>query len=285
MSRSPGSVTYYPSPIYIITYRRDRVLTYENLPERLKGRVQLVTDREDGARLRSRYPGALTLLCPVQGKGIGEVRQWVLETAYKNPQFKVCVMLDDDLQFQHGVWKPNAFDTGERKMFVKASPDDIATAFARLEEKAQEDGVGFTTCCTPFFNRFKEQWLMKRMAHSFWINTESAKEAGATFLGTRVMVDIKFSLDMYTAGFPSWSLMNFAARDTAPLASGGVNALGNRGAKHEEAARWLSAKWPRYVVVTENGAAKHLKNIGTKVDIRFYAVRAYKDNAHKRSTK
>jgi len=265
-------------PIYILTYRRERMLSYENLPNSLKARVIAVADAQDSERLKATYPGLRVWsdfsAREAQGRGVNYARQVILDEC-RHP---LCITLDDDLIFLTGKME------GGRKRFNKATGSEVVRYFDELSEKALSPGVAFTTFSSTFFNTTEEPWLTnKRTAYSFFINVGEVRRVGAGFGisgPTRwCNGDINFSLECYTHGLKSYSSSFFSAKDMSKPATGGCASYeGGRARRHEESARWLADHYPRYIKLVLSKNRRHKANMGTLVDIRFYPSRAYKES-------
>lgn len=268
-------------PIFIPTYKRERIITYENLPNSLRRRVVLVVS--EGAAeipvLRKSCPLAEILETSHQGTAV-QVKQFIYDYAAKEANLPVCIMLDDDLKFQAGY-----FDTDSKKKFRKADPGDLPRVFEALTKKCMEKGTAFSTFSTPFFNDFEEEWKQnKRMAHSFFINLAACRNVGAKFAGISTMSDVKFSLECYTSGLCSWSYTYLAAVDSSKPGDGGESADGKRAERFQQAIDYLTERWPNYVKVRDASKnLRHLTNIGCQNDITFYPSRAYKDAMKKKT--
>lgn len=82
--------------IFITTYgRRDKQITFSHLPESVKRHTLLVVSKGEADYHLER--NRKVLICPVQGKGLTGVRQWILEYCNRK-QIRKMILLDDDLQ-------------------------------------------------------------------------------------------------------------------------------------------------------------------------------------------
>jgi hypothetical protein len=258
--------------IYIPTYKRDKVVTYQSLPERLRRQTVLVVAEEEAERYHELCPLATIQVVPEQGKGAALVKQAIYDHCHSNNE-PACAMLDDDLVFKEAAWEQG------RKRFRQARHETLQEAIDKLCAKCLESGTAFTSLSIPFFNRYQETWARnKRMEHSLIINVKACKSIGASFLGIPSVSDVKFCLECYTAGLCSWTLTDLAVVDLSRPGEGGENYDGKRAERFAEAVEYLTARWPRYVTRREvKNNRRHLRSIGCPFDIRFYRGRAYKD--------
>lgn len=268
--------------IHVITFRRERQLTYDGLPPELQRRVVFVVDEQDHARWRKVYPSARFLRCPQQGKGSAEVRQWLVDRA-KRLGSSLLIIVDDDLRFQQAHWED------DKKRFRLAGPAEIIKAFSRLEGKALETDVAFTSFSNPFFNLERENWgLCKYAMCAFFINMATLRKTGARFDGISNRSDLKFMIETWAAGYPSYNSMFFGCTNQGdsgvggeslrdPATGGLVKGARPRGERQEEAHRLLAERFPRYIKLIER-KHKRADQIGTTLDARVLGLKAYKEN-------
>lgn len=81
--------------IYIPSYRREAQRTLKWLDKSLHRFVSLVVDETDAKILKGRVSDAELLICPEQGKGIANVRNWILD----HISGRYFFMMDDNMQF------------------------------------------------------------------------------------------------------------------------------------------------------------------------------------------
>jgi len=272
-----------PSPIYILSYRRERVLTLDNMTPQLRRRVVLVVDKTDRSELAHAYPDMPMkqfLLCPEQGKGSAQVRQWIVDRAREEGE-DICIIVDDDLAFMSAHWEEG------RKRFRKATKGELNRAFSRLEKKALEKDAAFTSFSDPFFNTYREDWALCKYAMcAFFINMTTLEKTGARFDGIANRSDLKFMMETWTAGYPTYNSGFLAVKNRGDSGTGGESlrlADGSlapgarpRGERQEEAHLQLARRFPKYVRLVER-SHKRAEAIGTKLDARVYGARAYRD--------
>lgn len=254
-------------PIYIPTYQRPVVVTYEELPDRLKNRCFLVIAKKQRPFLEKKYPFARLQHCPVQGQGAAKVKQWI----YERCTTQVCIILDDDLKFKEANWEDG------KKRFRKANEDQLLNAFASLQDQCVTSDTAFASFSTPFFNTTCDRWKEnQRMVMSFFINVATCRKIGAKFSGIPTMEDVKFSMECYTAGYKSQTLMDVAVVDCSKPQSGGEWCIpGSRKVAHEAAVDYLLSRWPRFVRERIMLSAEHLATMGTQREIVFRRKAAY----------
>lgn len=263
------------APIYIPSYGRSKIWTYEEMPKAFKGQCVLVVCREDARALRKTYHDVKLWISEEQGKGAGPVRQAILERCAKAP---VCIMLDDDIRFKVGIWEEG------KKRFRKGPEQVVQKYLAELIQKTLEAGTGFCSLSTPFFNSYRDVWAMnKRKMASLFINMHSVRVAGSSFTGIPTMEDIKFCLELHSAGYVSWTHTYLAAIDAGQR--GGERSPA-RAENHTVAAHLLAKWYPKYVKLRDASKNKtHMENIGSPIDITFYPHRLWKDVTHDRKAR
>lgn len=269
-------------PIYIPTHGRSTVRTLEQFTPALRSRAVLVVG-PNSQRLATIPNDVASWVTSKQGRGAVHVKQAILDKSRRDGH-AVCIMLDDDLQFQSAYFAHDGI-----KRFLKADPEQVESAIALLAHTAVVEGTGFTSFSSSFFNRTIEPWCTaKRPAHTLFINTRATKGV-ANFRDIPTMSDMKFCLECWTNGLGSLSYMSMAAVDMSKREGGETGACGGlegRAARFREARAYLMKRWPQYVKERDASQNKaHMTNIGEPVDVTIFASRAYKDaiNAHKKT--
>ncbi len=263
------------SLIYIPTWGRLRIHTIEGMSEDLQQRVRLVVNAKWGERLSEVYPQIQQCRCEVT-TGAADAKQWILDHAEKGP---LTIILDDDLAFQQGVWE-------DKKRFRLATAANIDAAFQELSAKTLVRNTGFTSCSSTFFNTKQERWgLCKQICGAFFINRDTLAKTGATFGGIPTREDVHFSAKTWAAGYPSYSLMDFAATNKGNSALGGESSIDPetgrtspgvlpRGPRTEQAHRQLALAYPNYIELITR-VNKRTLDVGCTTDIRVHGVRMY----------
>ena len=249
------------------------MLTWENLPPSLQERTVIWTGT-NYQEIQRLCPTAQVIATSIQGAGGPIVKQHILEQSLTHFKDDVCVLLDDDLQFQYGRIEAGV------KRFKKASSKEIEQGFADCLNKVAEC-LGFVCLGTPFFNKEPAKWVLnKKGCYAFFIKHTIRIETGASFSGVPTMGDVHFCLGTATKGYGSALHSRLVAVDSSKSSTGGESAVSYRGDRHEQAIKILQEKWPKYVKdrLAENNQ-RHRDNVGTVQDVTIYFSRAVKDHS------
>ena len=255
-------------PIFIPSWNRDSIVTLKSLPKGLKERVCVVTKTvKQGEKIAE---GCKVLTCPVQGRGIHLVRQWLLDRAVKSGLSKL-IMLDDDLRLL-----PGSFE-GEKKVF-KEDPKSLTKWFRVAEERCLESGVAQTGFSYAYFNTGRDWWFPNRNTSStYFVNVKAAKDNNLDFLLPSTD-DRHFQLSAIEKGLMIWSLSMVVSYQALKQGTGGETSLGNRSEKTRKSYLALAKRYPKYVKVKEDEKYNEPKktSIGGGLKIVFYMHRMYK---------
>lgn len=267
------------SRIFIPTYARTRVLTYENLSELKKQAVTLVVMPQDAQRLSDLYPGVDIWICYSQGRGAVGVKNAILHRS-KQLGESVCIIFDDDLAFEEGFIREG------KKRFRKASTQSIYDGIEDCYQAATRSDIGFSYLGSHFFNASEEKWIENRKgAWALFINNAAVLKSKAKFEGP-TMSDVYFMLSLATAGYGSLGHSWLVVDDVSKSGVGGESAIADRGGRAEQAIDLMTAKWPEYVKVRDASAnVRHRENFGLKRDITVYFAKAVKDGKRRREEK
>lgn len=250
-------------PIYILTYGNREQTTYYNLPPSLRERVVFVVHEDEEEKFKE-LPCKDVVVCPWQGTGAGNVREYIMghSMADGNP---VTIMLDDDIGFR-------AY-RGEKR-FDQATSSEIEVAFREMSELR---GAIYTSFGTTFFNDGTAKWEeYGRHSYSFFIDTAVfEKHDELSFLGIPTMEDVYFTLSAFKLGYRNRINKHVCAVSKTP-SEGGENFDGNRGNRHAAAAQQLNRMFPEFVRLRESKNSVHLRNIGTPTDVTVQWKRAGK---------
>jgi hypothetical protein len=183
--------------IFIPTLARpDRQETWNNLPDSLRERTRLLVDEREVAAYR-RFP---CVALPSDCKGIGRVRQWVIE----NVKDKV-VMLDDDLTFaMRRLDEPTKFlpATVRNIELIFSTIERCLNAYAHASLATREGG-----------NRCTDHWMFNtRLLRVLAYRADVLREEGISFNRLPVMEDFDVTLQLLRRGYPNitinWAVQN-----------------------------------------------------------------------------
>lgn len=251
------------TPIFIPTYGREEVTSLKGFSSRLAERaILVVVTEEEGERLSTRIPTKY-LVCPVQGRGIHLVRDWVV-TYCREKDIDCCIMLDDDLRFRVARFE------GGKKKFRPPTSNQLERYFDKVERKCLEDGVGFASFSQEFFNTSGNEWEPdKDNASTYFVNVSAIERSKASFLLPSVD-DRRFILETIAAGLGVWANTFISTTKVGKPGRGGEAKVGGRGLRHEESLRYLAARYPRFVRLRESKNPAYKVNYGTDVAATFY---------------
>jgi hypothetical protein len=204
--------------IYIPTLgRADKQITLRSLPKSVLKDVVLVADRKDMPnRQIAAYQsnGMLVLECPE--RGIGKVRQWIVDNHNVKKHGKALLMLDDDLRF----FKRR---TDDRTKFLPATEQDVNDMLQTVENLSTEYAHG-GILPREGGNRVLERlkWNTRNLRALYYDVTVLRKKK-IRFDGLPVMEDFDAALQLLRAGYPSVTVCGFVQDQTRSNAPGGCS--------------------------------------------------------------
>ncbi len=254
--------------IYIPTFRRSKQPTWNNLPDKWKERTFLVVDEQDRDALKSNHN---TILCPVQGQGIPQVRKWIMDKERKRGT-KFGVLDDDILDFvktrkdgEPGLWNTRLADDQYDEMFDLMSDwlDEVVTC-------------GLEICWNPPISKMDKHFCFRQTVNHFF--------NGKTFPYDLIDWNVKLTEDYYmilqllTNGYPNYISLRYRLRPDVTQASGGC-ATDRTIESHNESMEFIRDKFPEFVKLYEK-TAKVGKEWGGKPKLAAEIAwkRAYKSS-------
>lgn len=219
--------------VFIPTLARpNRQETWKNLPDVVRERTTLLVNYEDSNNY-TRYPH---ILLPPEVKGIGKVRQWVIENA--GPK---VVMLDDDLRFA-------VRRTDDPTKFQDATQDEITKMFegisaalnvyAHVSVSTREGG-----------NRNTADFVWDtRLLRVLAYRTDILQRKGISFDRLPVMEDFDVTLQLLREGYSNVAL-NWIVQDQLGSNLAGGCSTYRTLAVQRKAALELQALHPDFVTV------------------------------------
>jgi hypothetical protein len=179
----------------------------------------------------------------------------------------VCVILDDDIKLQCGVF------VGGKKRF-RRNDDELHRSFEDVIERCRQPQVGFCSFSQAFFNTSLERWRQNSdNAGTYFVNVCNAIRYNLDF---RWYIDDRgLMLETIAEGLECWAHTYVAATKIGRHGIGGEASDSGRGAKHRECIRQLAARYPGVVVPVITQNASYIQNYGTNVSAKFYLSRLW----------
>ena len=245
--------------IFIPTLARpDRQETWKNLPDNLREQTRLLVDASELAAYR-RYP---CVALPSDCRGIGKVRQWVIE----NAKDKV-VMLDDDLRFalrRHD--DPTKFESdlsGDEVDMIFDAIDQCLDNYAHVSVATREGG-----------NRCTDNWIFNtRLLRVLAYRTSILRREGIGFTRLPVMEDFDVTLQLLRRGYANISV-NWAVQDQLGSNLAGGCSTYRSLQIQKAAAEGLAALHPDFVTVVTK-QTKTAWQGQERTDVRIQWKKAY----------
>lgn len=251
--------------IYIPTLRRNETqITLRSLPQEWHANTTLVVDKDDGVVIPGKPKAVKILVCP--DRGIGKVRQFIVDSHDVKKYGPAVLMLDDDLRFF-------IRRLDDRTKFLKATETDIGDCFALL---ASEMG-GFAhggIVAREGGNRVKNDVVHNtRLLRALAYDVSILRKVGARFDRLPVMEDFDVSLQLLRAGYPSIGLAAWVQDQTKSNAPGGCSTYRTLDVQ-AEGARGLAKLHAPFVTVLEK-TTKTAWGGATRTDVRVSWGKAY----------
>jgi len=252
------------NPIWIPTFGREKVITLNQLTRRDQERTNLVVANKDEGERLTKGTSANYIVCPVQGKGVHIVRDWIMQQCIEK-KHEIVIMLDDDLKF-HAC---SGF-SGDKKVFKIAFGSQVEEFITQCEDKAKRLAVGFTSFSQMFHNTTHFRWQEnKDNASTYFHRTKLAVNHQLKYAIPSVD-DRHFILSVIELGYIVYSNTYITSTKVGKHGIGGEAAVGNRGKNHEESLRLLADRYPRFVRLYTTTSKSYIQNYGTDVAARFY---------------
>lgn len=253
---------YIPS-----TGRADQLNTLRNLPPALLPNTVVVVYQKEFKEYSRIVAGcgACIITRPLEVKGIGATRQWIIEQAhFKNE--KKLVMMDDDLGFctrrQDDLGK---FLPSTNKEIINLV-DDISISlntFSHVGVLGREGG-----------NRIHEEYITcSRMTRILAYNTETFIKEKIDFTRNPPMEDFDVTLQLLRKGYPNKIICWAIQGQGNSQAAGGISGW-RTPARHAMAAERLAKFHKPFVKVVEK-TTKTAWGGGTRKDVIVQWKKAY----------
>lgn len=253
------------NPIWIPTFGREKVITLDQLTRRDRERTNLVVISKDEGERLTQGISANYVVCPVQGKGVHLVRDWIVQQCIKK-EHEIVIMLDDDLKFH----VCSGFSNEDKKIFKIASSLQVEQCITECEDKARRLAVGLTSFSQMFHNTTHFRWQEnKDNASTYFHRTKLAVNHRLKYAIPSVD-DRHFILSVLELGYVIYSNTYITSTKVGKHGDGGEAAVGDRGRRHEESLRLLADRYPRFVRLYTTTSESYVQNYGTSLAARFY---------------
>jgi hypothetical protein len=254
--------------IYIPTLERSEQITLGNLPESVQKDVVIVTDKKSTKALHLPTVKDITKLnivvCPE--RGIGKVRQWIIDNHDMKKHGKQLLMLDDDLSFA-----VRRMDDPTR--FLPADDNDVLQMLTAVENAASTYAHG-GILSREGGNRILEplKYNGRNLRALFYDVTVMRKEK-IRFDVLPVMEDFSTALALLCAGYPSIAVCGWVQDQGMSNAPGGCSTYRSLSVQRE-GALGLQRLYPKFVKVVEK-TTKTAWGGQTRTDVRIQWGKAY----------
>jgi hypothetical protein len=254
--------------IYIPTLgRTEAQITLKSLPEDLLNKTFLVCNEEESATLNKVHPNLI--ICPENIKGIGEVRQYVIEKEKE----ATLLFLDDDLIFLKREPKSKTLKPIEKTNFRELYDWFI---------KKLNEGYPMAGLSARQGNHLsypKKEILLSRIFTVYALNIEILKNFNVRFDEMELMEDFNVSLHLIRYGFKTISNTEFAHAQKNSNQKGGCSTYRNQETQ-SRAARLLAKKhYPFVKVVKKN--SNSWESMEEREDVMIYWKKAFEKGKYK----
>lgn len=236
--------------------------TFERLPAAVRNSAKLVVGKADRKAYADRFGSENILVTPA--KGIGKVRQWIVERA---PADLVC-MLDDDLAF----FERRKDDATK---LLLASPASVAAMFKQIaKELKQLAHIG--VAAREGANRCTDQIMFNtRMLRVLAYDTKVLHKEKVSYARLPVMEDFDVTLQLLRKGYANGVLNTWAQDQGTSNAPGGCSTYRTMEVQ-AEGAHGLKKLHAEYVTVVQK-ETKGAWGGGVRTDVRIAWKRAYEE--------
>lgn len=261
--------------IYIPTLGRfDKQFAWDGLPSKWKDRAALVCPPSEAAEHEKRGRQVLRSTA----KGIGKVRDWIIEHAHRGGYTKI-VMLDDDVRLQirrieekqddqHADGKPYQW----ARITNPTSPKEYDEAFNWLDKTLNRTAhCGWMARFLDWKTLHKEEWEPFRLMYCLAYNVPMVKKVGASFTkglpSPCVMEDFNMTLQLMAAGHPAVASLKYRMHPGTSNSPGGCSTW--RNVQNQEAsARALAKRFPNVVTLVQKKMETTWQGMTERTDVR-----------------
>ncbi len=251
--------------IYIPSLHRMDQRTWEALPREWRDKTTVVCHAKDVAPLHAKYPLMDVLAQPASLKGIGPVRQWIVDNA-KEPKL---VMIDDDLRFSVRISKKDTklkpADKSELSLMLQAVEVNL-DLYGHVAVSAREGNNRIPEHCTE----------IGRPLRFLAYDVNAIRETGCRFDRIELMEDFDMTLQLLRRGYENLILWHWAHDQIGGSGAKGGCSEYRDGAMQAKAAHRLAELHPGFVKVVEKQTKTAWKGMGgTRTDVVISWKKAY----------
>src|SRR5580765_628918 len=252
--------------IYIPTIGRTvSQLTYHLIPKKYRDTTVLVVSREE-ARSLHQYP---YVVCPVQGTGMGRVRQWIVDHHQTAVHGRKLVMVDDDLH-TFSVRRednPNLFTPSEEsdRLEMWRAIENKLNRYAHVGLLGREGG-----------NRVHEDLECSRMMRVLAYDINGLRKHDIRFDVMEFQEDFYVTLKLLTLGYKNRVLSKWVQDQKGSNSSGGCSDYRTL-EKHGDSVKKLASLFPEFVKVVEK-TTKTAWNGQKRLDVIIQWKKAYESS-------
>jgi hypothetical protein len=233
-----------------------------------KGDVQVVINRDEVDAYCNPGNEGLVVLCPPPSvRGIGKVRQWLLEYHAKTNSDQRMVMMDDDLTF-------STRRTDDPTKATPATKDDIGRMLKCMEGMLKYNLHG-SIVAREGANRFADQGMLEntRLLRVLGYRAADVLALGVRFNRLPVMEDFDATLQLLRLGKPNFAICEWWQNQAGSGLDGGCSTY--RDMEMQAAgAHGLKKLHPEFVTVVEK-TTKGAWGGGTRTDVKIAWKKAF----------
>jgi len=245
----------------------------QSVPGLKRGDVWVVINRDELDAYSAANPGISLLIPPVSVKGIGKVRQWLLERHAKEESDQRMVMMDDDLTF-------STRRTDDPTKSTPATKQDIGRML-KCMAGCLRDSLHGSIVAREGANRFAEDAMLHntRLLRVLGYRARDVLALGVRFNRLPVMEDFDVTLQLLRLGKENFCILDWWQNQTGSGLTGGCSTYRDN-AMQAAGAHGLKKLHPAFVKVVEK-ATKTAWGGGVRTDVRIAWKKAYDSRGKK----
>jgi len=264
--------------IFIPTINRvDFQYTLSSLPDSWLPNTWLVAPPDE----KGKHVYENILYHPEEVKGIGPVRQWIMDNSW-DPK---VMYMDDDLTFQHRKYQVSPLDFNDK--ITEGHPCQLEGADHASVEKMMDvlcswmydDGIPVVSTSLFEYNRFYavSYYDNYRIDRCYAVDRDKLNKIGFRWDRMKLMESFDMALSMLRAGYRSRSTFHWTQLNTRMSnASGGCSTYRTT-EMQSEAAVQLQQIHGKYITIVDKKAPSWGKDMAERKDVRIRWAQSFKD--------